>query len=587
MAEYWLYPIQPGPQMSRRRFVAIALLILALGGVLRGLWLRADPPTTSVGIVWHDEGAWTHNARNRALWGTWTTDRWNPVYIAPVFTAFEFAAFKTFGVGTWQARAVPAVSGLVAVAALIAGLMMLTGDARVALAGGLLLATEYTWVMWNRAALMESTMTMFMVVAWAAYAASLKRPAWGLLAGAAAALAWFTKASAAFFVAAIVLDAVVTLGAQGLKTRGSIEPHAAEQRRGAWWTLAGGAVVSGVIGLVFVWPHWTDYWFYNVQMSLERKPSYDLRSLIDRASWLPLSQDIFTRMWPLLVAASLAIGGMFGRLRHLRPAERLLVWWVLLGLLELIAHDAGNQRRYVMFVPPVVALASMAIVAGWIRSETAAKVSRRALLLFAPIAIGLAYLVIGAALRPVLVDQAVDHPYMLAVRLSLALAIGTVAIVIIWWPRIARWLSTHGLLLPVASVALIGAVVLWNLGLYTRWAVDRTELNYRASIALGQILPPGTWVQGKLANGMDLENRIKPIFVGRGFGNYDDRFDRDDARYILTYDLPSLGYESQHEGGLIREILDRYPQHQPVATFDVEETPGPDRAVLIDKHARH
>ena len=29
---------------------------------------RGGPP---VGVVWHDEGAWTHNARNRALLGTW------------------------------------------------------------------------------------------------------------------------------------------------------------------------------------------------------------------------------------------------------------------------------------------------------------------------------------------------------------------------------------------------------------------------------------------------------------------------------------------------------------------------------------
>ena len=59
------------------------------------------------------------------------------------------------------------------------------------------------------------------------------------------------------------------------------------------------------------------------------------------------------------------------------------------------------------------------------------------------------------------------------------------------------------------------------------------------------MLPPGTLVHGKLANGLALENRIRPIFVGRGFGNYDDRKTRDDVRYILTYVAPSLGYESQ------------------------------------------
>ena len=50
--------------------------------------------TATVGVVWHDEGAWVHNARNRALWGVWRTDDWNPMYIAPVFTGLEYGAFR-------------------------------------------------------------------------------------------------------------------------------------------------------------------------------------------------------------------------------------------------------------------------------------------------------------------------------------------------------------------------------------------------------------------------------------------------------------------------------------------------------------
>jgi hypothetical protein len=360
-----------------------------------------------------------------------------------------------------------------------------------------------------------------------------------------------------------------------------------EQPRAALWTLAGGAIVGGVILLAFVWPHWTEYWFYNVQMSIERKPSYDLHSLIDRASWLPMTQDFFTRMWPLLAAAALAIGSVFSRLRQARPEERLLVWWVLLGLLELVAHDSSNERRFVMFIPAIIALASMALASGtaWIQSVTAAAARWRSRLLFAPVALGLGYVVIGSALQPLLVNRTADHPYHVAVTAAAALAaIGTV-VLLLWWPRVVGWLSTRGMRTGAAGI-LIAAVVLWNLGLYSRWAVGHTELNYRASVALGQLLPRGTLVQGKLANGMDLENQIKPIFIGNGFGNYADRFDRDDVRYILTYDLPSLGFESQHDSGMIPGLLARYPQRQTIATFDVDETPGPDRAVLIDKHQK-
>ncbi len=64
--------------MARRRWLILAATILLAATALRTAWLRADPPNTSVGIVWHDEGAWVHNARNAALWGTWRTDNWNP-----------------------------------------------------------------------------------------------------------------------------------------------------------------------------------------------------------------------------------------------------------------------------------------------------------------------------------------------------------------------------------------------------------------------------------------------------------------------------------------------------------------------------
>jgi hypothetical protein len=131
----------------------------------------------------------------------------------------------------------------------------------------------------------------------------------------------------------------------------------------------------------------------------------------------------------------------------------------------------------------------------------------------------------------------------------------------------------------VAGLVAAGGVVQ-----YAQWARSRTYANYAASVELGRQLPAGTLVHGKLANGLALENRIRPVFVGRGFGNYEDRKTRDDVRYILTYIAPSLGYESQARNPVIREVLDAYPDWRIIMTFDVRETAtGHDRAALIDK----
>jgi hypothetical protein len=138
-----------------------------------------------------------------------------------------------------------------------------------------------------------------------------------------------------------------------------------------------------------------------------------------------------------------------------------------------------------------------------------------------------------------------------------------------------------------ASRALVGTAIaitmagdVWS---YGQWLAERDNQNYDASVALGRLLTPGTLVQGKLANGMALESGIRPLFVGNGFGNFEDRLRRSDARYILTYDVPRIGYESSDGSGLIQGILDHYPNARVIATFDVDETTGPDRAALIDK----
>lgn len=560
-----------------RSFVAILLIVLAAAAALRTVWLTADPPShTTVGIIWHDEGAWVHNARNRALWGVWRTDEWNPVFVAPVFTGLEYAAFRAFGVGTWQARTVPVASGLLAIVLLAAGLASVAGR-RAALIGACLLATNYVFVMWNRAALMESTMTAFIVASWAAYALAARRPVLGLLAGLAVVLAWFTKAAAAFFLLAIILDATVTMvlsrWARARRVLSIDAPEPADVRAAAW-TLAGVVIAGGVVLAAFVLPYWSEYQFYNWQMSVTRKPAYTLRSLMDRASWLPIVHDFFTRMWLVTVVAALGLGTIAARWRTARPAERLLVLWVLLGIAELVVHDTGNERRYVMFIPALVALAALVLGRTGPVGPRPGIVEGRARWIALPLVLLLAYLVVGSLAR-----LAFLYEIGPGVRLSAALAFVAGGLIVWRWQAIWEWLSRQRIT-AAGAFGITALAVAGDLAQYWQWTRQRTSLNHAASVAVGRVLPPGTLAHGKLANGLSLENRIRPVFVGRGFGNYEDRKRRDDVRYILTYIEPYIGYE----GRVITDVLDAYPDRSIIMTFDVAETTsGRDRAALIDK----
>jgi 4-amino-4-deoxy-L-arabinose transferase-like glycosyltransferase len=544
------------------------LAVLGIGALLRGLFPAADPPwNPTVGVVWHDEGAWVHNARNKALFGAWSLDKWNPVYIAPVFTALEYASFRAFGVGVRQARLVPELCGLVSVWLLALGVARIAGRSA-GIIGGLLLATNFIYVMWNRAALMEGPMVAFMVAAWYCYLRASDRPAWGAAAGALGIAAFLTKASAAFFVGAIALDALVHLA----------RPKTPRDREAALWTF-GGLGAAGALALaLFVLPHWTDYRFYNWQMSVTRKPSYTFKALLDRVTWFPL-QDVFTYMWFITAVGTATALGLLARWRTLARGERLLLFWLGLGALELIVHDAGNERRFVLFIPPLIALAAIALGRREILDPGVARLPLRRALFAAPVIAYAAYFVAASAVRVAFLREISPN-----VRTGAALAILFTVLMYATWPRIPRALAGGGWRAS-ASLGLAALLAAGNVIQYVQWAAGRSYKNYTASVELGRRLPPGTLVQGKLANGLALENRIRPVFVGRGFGNYEDRKTRDDVRYILTYVAPWLGYESQAHDPVILDVINAYPDHRIIMTFDVAETAtGHDRAALIDKY---
>jgi len=561
----------------------IAVALLAIG--LRTIYPAADPPwRTTVGIVWHDEGAWVHNARNKALFGAWRQDEWNPMYIAPVFTGFEYLSFAAFGVGVRQARLVSEIAGVGSVLLLACGVRRIGGDVAGLIAGGLL-ATNYVYVMYDRAAIMEALMVAFIVASWYSSVRAEERASWGAVAGVMAVLAFFTKAAAAFYIGTLGLAAVIQLLTPGSDLR----PEAAKDlppERGshatantaALWTLAGLVLALGAIAATFVVPNWREYRFYNWQISVTRKPSYDLKSIADRVSWFPVLHDTFTRMWFAVCVGVLGAWGLLLRWRSTRMSERLLVLWLAVGTIELLLHDVGNERRFVFLIPPLIAVTSLVLGrrAGLV-SEDAALVPRRRAWIVAPLILYTAYVLVGPIAR-------LPFLYVVkeSVRLSAFLALALGVAVIATWPRGIRLLSRGGWRMR-AAVSLAAAIMAADLVQFWQYASIRTYKNYEASRAIGRALPPGTLVHGKLANGLALENHIRPVFVGHGFGNFADRKQREDVRYILTYIEPSPGYE----GSQIQEILDEYPHRRIIMTFDVAETPsGHDRAALIDKRAR-
>jgi len=558
------------PDITNRQFFAGLLLLLLLAVALRGAFPTADPPWRApVGITWHDEGPWVHNARNKALWGEWSTDRWNPMYLAPVFTGLEYVAFESFGVGQWQARIVSMAMGTLAILFVALGVGA-SASRRAALVAAALLACDHGWVQWNRVALLETTMVAFIAVSWGAYALAERHRLWGALAGVAAWLAFFSKASAAFYIVALGLEAATTV-VLGMRARENADLR--NRAGAALWTLAGLAIAAALFLVFFAIPHWDEVRFYNWQMSVTRKPTYGVAALISRASWVPAVNDFFLRQLPVVFLGLAGALGLAWRWRTARSAERLLALSVGLGLLEIIVHDAGNERRLLIFIPTLVALAAPIFAGdrGLVPVDSAGR-PRRLAAVMAPCVLYAAYVICAALARAAFAPQVRATVWAGSIA-----AVGLTAGLYAAWPSVSGWLARRRA--PLLANGLLLLVIGADLVQYGQWAARRTYKNVTASTLVGQWLPPGTLVEGKLANGLALDNRIRPIFVGNGFGNDEDAF-RPDVRYILTYTSPRLGYE----GSAILDVLDANRGWKILREFDVAETPGGhDRAALIEK----
>jgi len=412
-------------------------------------------------------------------------------------------------------------------------------------------------------------MTACIVAAWWASTRAEDRPWWGAAAGVFAAAAYFTKAAAAFYVAALAFAALWSV----------VWARSSSERRAGLWTLAGLGVAFAAVLAAFVAPHWTDYRFYNWQMSVTRKPSYDARSILMRISWFPILHDQFSRMWLAVVVGLFGAWSALVRWRQALASERLLLLWLGVGVLELLVHDVGNERRFVFLIPVLIALTAIVLARRHgLLPEEVTRIPARTVWLLAPAVLYSAYVVCGPIGR-----LASIYEVKVEARVSGALAVVLGLSILLFWRRAARWLS-GGTWSVTAVAGLTLALSAANLVEFAQYAARRSYKNYAASVALGKALPPETLVQGKLANGLALENRIRPIFIGHDFGNFSDRKNREDVRYILTYTAPAIGYE----GSQIDDVLAAYPGWRIIMSFDVAETPsGHDRAALIDKRAGH
>ena len=329
---------------------------------LRGVFPTADPPwRPRVGIVWHDEGAWVHNARNMALFGAWRAGRVEPdVHRAGVHRRSSTSSFAAFGVGVLAGaagrRSCRARCRCCCSRSASAGSPgARRGAHRRRAARDQLRLRDVEprradgSARWSPSSSPPGTATC----------ARRRSRAVGALAGACALLAFFTKAAAAFFVAALgartrlVADRCMRCGRTARSRR---DGRAAIDDAGG----LGGCRLAGSSRAVRRCRTGPTTGSTTGRCRSRASRATTCASLLNARDVVP---DPARHLHADVVHASSsgcsALWGIAGALAHGAAGRAAAACCgSRLGALELLVHDVGNERRFVFFIPALVALAA-------------------------------------------------------------------------------------------------------------------------------------------------------------------------------------------------------------------------------------
>lgn len=342
-------PAGPGPI---QRIALASIAVAAALVVVLGLSAQpADPPhdlSGSLGVL--DEGLWSHNSVNAALFGDARLDDLNPMYISSVPPVLMRISYELFGVGIIQTRLPSILCGAAAV--LVVGLLWRRRDPTAAIVASWLLATTYLFLAYSRLGLLETTATTF------------------ILFGVACLLRGLNRASRAWaFIGGVLIAAGATS-----------KPQAGGAALGALagitvWTVAGRkqrgremlALLAGLLGTVAVWATYVGLHLDPTVRAEWRQHALGIGvkasdAFSNASAYLKSSDGFGSHAGPLLIAAAVGVAVQLAAwiIRRHKPDE--LQWasagWAAAAV-ATIAAISYRPSRYA-----VTALPGLAMVAG-------------------------------------------------------------------------------------------------------------------------------------------------------------------------------------------------------------------------------
>ena len=338
---------------SKLKQPVFLIFILLIGFLFRFMNLKGDAPAGDIsrsGVFYVDEGTYAHNVVNKALFGEWfLSDDYNAMSNVPVFSLVQYAIVRTFGVGLVQIRSGAILYSLLSL--ILIWVILKSVDSNAAIFAVILGAVNYFFIIYNRLALLENLLNLFLVI----IAGLLfiyyhkKKSTWLIFATIFFVAGYFVKATVIFFLPVILIAIYLT--------------NPFWKNRIFHLSVFIATLILLAIGCYYLWilPHKAD-WLYFQQLNISLKiPGSPIQILSNYARYFgnlklfPFMPIIYTVF--LFYLGSL-VCNLFKREKLSFP-EILFMTWAVSGILFLGFFEYSPPRFSLILMPAIISLVAM------------------------------------------------------------------------------------------------------------------------------------------------------------------------------------------------------------------------------------
>lgn len=478
----------------KKAILVLFLLFVALG--LRLLHPKADPPSSLSwsGALLSDEGYWCHNAANKVLFDKWETDNFNPYLVSPVFTLFEYASFKTGGVDLIHVRLPNIIFGTLSILILY----LITQDWLAAI----LLTLNYIFVMYNRMALLETTVIFFLLLSLLTWQKEKFT-----LSGVFLAVSILTKVTASFFIFVLLLQILFF----------------EEKKKKPLRFLLGLALVILPFILVFVIPSYSG-WKEIQTIHVAKKFTHPLLHFKSLALFFTTHFGL-VKIPFLYLLAFLGSLQVFSRVLTKREiftrSETIVFLWLLIGALFLGFFPYQPPRYLLLIIPPMCVEASFTL--------RELKKQKSLYLKFVRNFFKMSLVFLGIFLSPIyilnlILGSLLGHRYIVGGWLILSVIISALLI-------LRGEMTLRRKFLKFVYLGGVTLIILNNGFQYLKWAVRPEYSILNASRKVKEIIGEKAILGGEISSTLSLENHVRAIpFLGTLNREYFPQL-----TYLITY----------------------------------------------------